>query len=84
MAFEAKNLNNIAGSLGGPNIWIYKSIVDKKDTISPTDGGTYFAEAQEKYGMQADDIILVSAKGTGTGENVPQEIYWAQVTKPLS
>ena len=56
MAFSASKLNNIAGSMGLANIWVY---TDADTDPSDMDAANYFAGAGE-YGMRVGDIIILS------------------------
>lgn len=59
MAYDPKGLNNIAGSLGRANIWVYTEAA----AVAGLDADNYFAGAQE-YGVKAYDIIfLVGSDG---------------------
>lgn len=54
MAFTAAGLNNIAGSTGRGNIWIYTEAA----AVAGLDADNYFAGAQE-YGVKIYDIIFL-------------------------
>ena len=56
MAFTASKLNNIAGSMGLANLWIY---TDSDTDPSSMDAANYFAGAN-KYGMSVGDVIILS------------------------
>ena len=60
MAYTASKLNNIAGSIGRANIWIY---TDTDTAVTDIDADDYFAGAND-YGMTVGDIIfLVGTSG---------------------
>ena len=54
MAFDAKGLNNIAGSIGRANIWIYQ----EDAAVATLDADNYFAGCNQ-YGMSSGDIIFL-------------------------
>jgi len=56
MAYTAKNLNNIAGSIGRANVWVY---TDADVDPSDMDADDYFAGAND-YGMKVGDLIFLS------------------------
>ena len=55
MAFNPKNLNNIAGSIGKSNIWIY---TDTTIPVTDLDDNDFFIGAN-KYGMSVGDLIFL-------------------------
>ena len=55
MAYSPAKLNNIAGSMGLANIWIY---TDTDTAGADLDADNYFAGAQE-YGVRGGDIIFL-------------------------
>jgi hypothetical protein len=64
MAFSASKLNNIAGSMGLSNVWIY---TDTDTAIATIKAANYFANAGE-YNMRDNDIIfLVGSDAMGLG-----------------
>jgi len=64
MAFKPKNLNNIAGSLGMTNVWIYEDEDETKASIAAAD---FFTPAKA-YNMKPHDIIFVNVSdGVGPG-----------------
>lgn len=54
MAYTPAGLNNIAGSIGRANIWIYS----EDAAVATLDADNYFAGAQD-YGVKAYDIIFL-------------------------
>lgn len=79
MAFESKNLNNISGSMGKTNCWIYDTEENKAAVQAPG----YFNDASS-YGMQNSDSLLVScgdgmwqARVSRTGNAIGLEAYIA-------
>lgn len=64
MAFSATGLNNIAGSMGRANIWIYTTT----DAAATVQGASYFNGAVA-YGLRDGDIgVFLSS----------DETYWAK------
>jgi hypothetical protein len=59
MAYTPAGLNNIAGSTGYANIWVYT----EDAAVATLDADNYFAGAQD-YGVKAYDIVfLVGSDG---------------------
>lgn len=56
MAFESKQLNNVAGSTGYVNLWLYDHNGDTKADIK---GSNYFLDACNEYGMKSSDVLIV-------------------------
>lgn len=56
MAFDSTKLNNIAGSVGTANLWIYHT-TDAKATVA---GSGYFNDATD-FGMRHEDMMMIIA-----------------------
>ena len=79
MAFESKGLNNIGGSMGQMNIWMYNTN-DNRATVTASD---YFLPACKEYNMRNFDIIIFAADD----HRVMCQMYYNEVdatTHPLS
>jgi hypothetical protein len=64
MAFSKIHMNNIAGSNGLRNFWVYS---DNGNSLATLKAANYFAGA-DTYGMRVDDcILLVGNNGCGLG-----------------
>ena len=64
MAFSATKLNNIAGSMGLSNVWVY---TDTGASIATIKAANYFANAG-RNGVRLHDIIfLVGSDAMGLG-----------------
>ena len=64
MAYDATKLNNIAGSMGDSNFWIY---TDRDTAVGSLDADNYFAGAGS-YGMRVgDSVLLVGSDGCALG-----------------
>ena len=64
MAFSGSKLNNIAGSMGQSNLWIYS---DDDNTLATIDANDYFANAGV-YGVKLNDcFMLVGSDGCALG-----------------
>lgn len=64
MAFSGTKLNNIAGSMGQSNLWIYS---DDDSTLATIDADDYFITSGE-YGVRQNDcILLVGSDGCALG-----------------
>ena len=80
MAFSPAGLNNIAGSTGRANIWIYTEAA----AVAGLDANNYFAGAQE-YGVKIYDIIfLVGNDGVLFGMFDATPTASASSTAPLT
>lgn len=55
MAYDRTKLNNIAGSMGLMNIWLY---VDTTDVIADLDADDWFAGANAD-GMRVGDLMFI-------------------------
>ena len=55
MAYTGSKLNNIAGSCGTTNLWIY---TDTDTAIASLDADDYFAGAND-YGVRAGDLCFI-------------------------
>ena len=74
MAYEAKKLNNIAGSTGKSNFWVYsdagaplESPPDAGNTLATIDADNYFA-ASTAHGVRLNDcFLLVGTDGCALG-----------------
>ena len=64
MAFAATGLNNISGSMGQTNIWIYNTT----DNAAGIEVASYFDDAVD-YGMRDKDVICCMTS---------DETYWAK------
>ena len=75
MAFTAKRLNNIAGSTGGTNEWIYTGLADTAEDpsyngedLNTIKAANFFAGGLQ-YGMSIGDVvILAGSDSTGIGQ----------------
>ncbi len=75
MAFSDKRLNNIAGSTGGTNHWVYTALADSSEdpsyageTLTTIKTANYFAGVGD-YGMEVGDVItLAGSDSTGMGQ----------------
>jgi len=56
MAYDRTKLNNIAGSMGLANLWIY---TDDSSTLATIDADNYFAAATTD-GVRLNDIFLLA------------------------
>lgn len=64
MAYTASKLNNIAGSKGESNFWIY---TDRDNLLTTIDADNWFAAAGD-YGMRVgDSVLLVGSNGCALG-----------------
>ena len=64
MAYDRTKLNNIAGSMGLSNFWIYS---DDDNNLAALKAANYFANATTD-GMRLNDcILLVGSDGCGLG-----------------
>jgi len=68
MSFDPEGLNNIAGSLGGPNLWIYTT---DTDTVTVVRDDNYFTPAVD-FGIQSLDYIITRASD---GMNVGKLLF---------
>ena len=68
MAFDSKKLNNIAGSMGNMNVWLYNSDDDRATIVTEE----YFNEACESYSMRNEDMIFIAA----SDHRVLGQVYW--------
>ena len=64
MAYSGSKLNNIAGSMGLSNLWIYS---DDANTLSTIDADNYFASSTDHGVRLNDTIILVGSDGCAFG-----------------
>ena len=64
MAYSATKLNNIAGSMGQSNLWIYS---DDDNTLATIDADNYFANATEMCVRLNDCFLLVGSDGCALG-----------------
>ena len=64
MAYSGSKLNNIAGSMGLSNLWIYS---DDSSTLATIDADNYFASATD-HGVRLNDcFLLVGSDGCALG-----------------
>lgn len=64
MAFDSAKLNNIAGSMGLSNFWVY---TDRDNTLTTIDANNWFANAG-MYNMRVgDSVLLVGSDGCALG-----------------
>lgn len=64
MSYDATKLNNIAGSMGQSNFWVYS---DDSATLATIDADNYFA-ASTKHGVRLNDcFMLVGSNGCAIG-----------------
>ena len=64
MAYSGSKLNNIAGSMGLSNLWIYS---DDDSTLATIDADNYFASAAD-HGVRLNDcFLLVGSDGCALG-----------------
>jgi len=66
MAFLSTGLNNIAGSMGQTNLWIYNTA----DNAAAIEVASYFDDAVD-FGLRTGDIICCLSS---------DETYWAKCT----
>ena len=64
MAFTASKLNNIAGSMGLSNFWIY---TDRDNTLTTIDADNWFAGANDYNMRVGDSVLLVGSNGCALG-----------------
>lgn len=64
MAFTASKLNNIAGSMGLSNFWIY---TDRDNTLTTIDADNWFAGALDYQMRVGDSVLLVGSDGCALG-----------------
>lgn len=57
MAFEGKNLNNIAGSLGNNNLWLYTTTIDAAAAVKTVG---HFDDAVS-FGLRENDVMIIKA-----------------------
>jgi len=64
MAYSGSKLNNIAGSMGQSNLWIYS---DDDSTLATIDADNYFASSTD-HGVRLNDcFLLVGSDGCALG-----------------
>jgi len=64
MAYSGSKLNNIAGSMGLSNLWIYS---DDDSTLATIDADNYFASSTD-HGVRLNDcFLLVGSDGCALG-----------------
>lgn len=64
MAYDSTKLNNIAGSMGQSNLWIYS---DDASTLATIDADNYFANSTA-HGVRLNDcFMLVGSDGCALG-----------------
>ena len=64
MAYSGSKLNNIAGSMGQSNLWVYS---DDGNTLATIDADNYFA-ASTAHGVRLNDcFLLVGSDGCALG-----------------
>ena len=64
MAYSSAKLNNIAGSMGQSNLWIYS---DDDSTLATIDADNYFAAATTDGVRLNDCFLLVGSDGCALG-----------------
>jgi len=64
MAFSAAKLNNIAGSMGLSNVWVY---TETDTAIATIKAANYFANAGRHAVRVGDIIFLVGSDAMGLG-----------------
>ena len=64
MTYSGSKLNNIAGSMGLSNLWIYS---DDDSTLATIDADNYFASSTD-HGVRLNDcFLLVGSDGCALG-----------------
>jgi len=67
MAFKPRNLNNLAGSLGKTNLWVYE---DEDEDLTTIQAGDFFTPAKS-YNVHERDIMFVHVSdGVAPGKMV--------------
>lgn len=64
MAYSVSKLNNIAGSCGTSNFWIY---TDTDNTLTTIDANNWFAGAATAGMRLNDSVLLVGSNGCALG-----------------
>lgn len=64
MAYSSTKLNNIAGSMGLSNFWIY---TDRDNTLDTIDADNWFVGALDFQMRVGDSVLLVGSNGCALG-----------------